>query len=76
MPRLDGTGPLGLGPRTGRGLGPCGMGMGWRCPWLCSYNQFVSPKNELAALEQEEKILEEELSVIREEKANLKDQQK
>ncbi len=23
MPFLDGTGPLGLGPMTGRGLGPC-----------------------------------------------------
>lgn len=23
MPRGDGTGPAGLGPRTGRGLGPC-----------------------------------------------------
>jgi len=27
MPGLDGTGPLGLGPRTGRGLGLCP-------PWL------------------------------------------
>jgi len=27
MPRGDGTGPQGLGPRTGRGLGPCGGGM-------------------------------------------------
>jgi hypothetical protein len=24
MPRRDGTGPEGLGPRTGRGAGPCG----------------------------------------------------
>ena len=23
MPRRDGTGPEGKGPRTGRGLGPC-----------------------------------------------------
>ncbi|RKY15427.1 MAG: hypothetical protein DRP63_06950, partial [Planctomycetota bacterium] len=23
MPGLDGTGPLGLGPRTGRGMGLC-----------------------------------------------------
>jgi len=26
MPGRDGTGPLGRGPRTGRGLGPCGSG--------------------------------------------------
>lgn len=29
MPRQDGTGPQGLGPRTGRGLGPCGAGAGF-----------------------------------------------
>ncbi len=31
MPGMNGTGPMGQGPRTGRGLGPCnrmGMGMG------------------------------------------------
>jgi len=27
MPGLDGTGPAGQGPMTGRGLGPCGCGM-------------------------------------------------
>ncbi len=26
MPGQDRTGPLGYGPRTGRGLGPCGSG--------------------------------------------------
>jgi len=30
MPRFDGTGPLGSGPGTGWGMGPCGGGMGWR----------------------------------------------
>jgi hypothetical protein len=29
MPRFDGTGPRGQGPRTGRGLGSCGYGMGY-----------------------------------------------
>ncbi len=28
MPRFDGTGPRGMGPGTGRGLGPCGGGYG------------------------------------------------
>ena len=27
MPGQDGTGPLGEGPMTGRGLGPCGRGL-------------------------------------------------
>lgn len=26
MPRGDGTGPMGQGPQTGRGFGPCGTG--------------------------------------------------
>jgi len=35
MPRLDGTGPLGLGPMTGRGLGWCRYTgpWGWARPW-------------------------------------------
>ena len=79
MPKFDGTGPMGQGSRTGRGLGPCGGGMrrGWGC-WGggFGFRRFISPKNELAALEDEEKMLEEELSAIREEKVALKDQQK
>lgn len=66
MPRFDGTGPSGYGPRTGRGMGLCG----------CGFRRFRSPKNELTALEEEEKMLEEELRTIKEEKAALKDQQK
>ena len=30
MPYFDGTGPQGAGPMTGRGLGPCGNGAGFR----------------------------------------------
>ncbi len=30
MPGLDRTGPLGEGPRTGRGTGRCGTGQGTR----------------------------------------------
>ncbi len=28
MPNMDGTGPNGAGPMTGRGMGPCGQGRG------------------------------------------------
>ncbi|MDD5638716.1 MAG: DUF5320 domain-containing protein [Candidatus Pacebacteria bacterium] len=78
MPRFDGTGPLGQGPRTGRGLGPCGGGMRCGCwgGYGYGFRRFISPKNELAALEDEEKMLEEELAAVREEKAALKDQKK
>jgi len=73
MPRQDRTGPMGFGPRTGRGLGPCGFGFGpgCGCGYGYGFRRFVSPKNELATLEDEEKMLEEELSAIREEKATL-----
>lgn len=30
MPMRDGTGPMGMGPMTGRGCGSCGWGLGWR----------------------------------------------
>jgi len=33
MPGFDGTGPLGLGPGTGWGMGPCGAGRAWRRRW-------------------------------------------
>jgi len=78
MPRLNGTGPMGQGAGTGRGLGTCGggMGQGWGCG--CGgygRRRFISPKNELAALEDEEKMLEAELAAIKEEKAALTNQQ-
>ncbi len=61
---------MGFGPVTGRGMGPCARrGMGWRNG--CSYGRFISPKNELAALEEDEKALERELEMIREEKSVL-----
>lgn len=82
MPRLDGTGPWGMCPGTGWGLSPCGAGMrrGWGrrggYGYGFGFRRFISPKNELAALEDEEKILEEELAAIKEEIAALKDRQK
>ena len=80
MPKLDGTGPMGQGAGTGRGLGPCGGGMrrGWGCRggYGFGFRRFISPKNELAALEDEEKILEEELVAIREEKIALENMSK
>jgi len=84
MPGFDKTGPWGLGPKTGRGLGPCGGGRAWKrgwgykngYRWGWGYKKFISPKDELAILEEEEKILNEELEAIRKEKSTLKEQQK
>ncbi len=62
MPRQDGTGPLGKGPLTGKGLGPCGAGMrrglGYR-------RQVVLNKDE------ERKILEAELKEIKAEREEI-----
>lgn len=74
MPNLDGTGPLGQGPRIGRGMGrgccrlKCGRGFGLR--------RFFSFKKDLSVLEEEEKILVGELDAIREEKASLMNKDK
>jgi len=79
MPKFDGTGPNGQGPMTGRGFGPCGgnMGQGFGRRGGCGFGfrNFFSNKNELAALEEEEKILEEELAAIKEMKTLLKKDQ-
>lgn len=79
MPKFDGTGPTGQGPMTGRGAGSCGgrmrMGRGGCCGGSgLDFRRFFSPKNELTALENEEKMLTEELEAIKAEKEALKGQ--
>ncbi len=75
MPKLDGTGPTGQGSMTGRGMGRCGSGAGrgWNCQGMGRGlgRRFISPKNELSSLEEEEKYLEDQLAIIREEKKSL-----
>lgn len=77
MPRLNGTGPMGQGPLTGRGLGPCGggraygfsgrrgggMGFGWRKS--TGYYPTLTEKEEKEALLEESNILEKELKTIK-----------
>ncbi len=72
MPNLDGTGPMGQGPRTGRGMGRgCGYCGGCRCGRGFGFRRFFSPKNKPITLDEQEKMLVEELNAIREEKASL-----
>lgn len=73
MPRLNGTGPQGYGPMTGRGMGPCGCGMR-RGAGFFGQRNYVSPKNNLSYLESEKSALEEELSIVNEEISSLKEQ--
>jgi len=58
MPKFDQTGPEGLGPRTGRGMGPCCRGLGCR--------RFFTKKEESELLKEEAQALEEELKAIKE----------
>jgi len=79
MPKLNGTGPTGQGPMTGRGLGPCNGGVRLICGCRGGYGygrRFISPKNELTALEAEEQMISQELSAIRNEIVALKGQKK
>jgi len=76
MPRGDGTGPLGYGPLTGRGLGPCGRGLTFRRGFR-RYYSIVQPitltkEEEKKILEEEKKELELELKAIQEKLKELK----
>ncbi|HHE64612.1 MAG TPA: hypothetical protein ENL09_01150 [Bacteroidetes bacterium] len=72
MPFGDRTGPLGLGPMTGRGLGICGRlrgygrGYGFRrgFGFRAGYPQVLSK-------EEEKRLLEEELRLVNQEKAEI-----
>ncbi|MGM0629263.1 MAG: DUF5320 domain-containing protein [Patescibacteria group bacterium] len=80
MPKLDGTGPEGAGPLTGRGAGNCkgsvrrrfaGMGRGFR-------GRFRRPmlgqrQTERETLEREREILKEELQEIEDQLSNKED---
>lgn len=87
MPRFDATGPLGLGPGTGWGLGPCvpgwprgfGRGFGWRRfgnypEFYPAYPRSLTKKEELGMLGDEAEALEEELKAIKARIAELKGQ--
>ena len=86
MPRFNGTGPMGYGPGTGWGLGPCGAGMGWRRGggrgrgfgwrrfWGYCPTSVPTKKEETETLSEEAAILEEELKAIKACLAELKGQ--
>lgn len=77
MPGRDGTGPLGIGPGTGLGRGPCvrgffsrGRGFGrWRFYGTPAYAGYPIPA--FLAEEEQIKILEAELKEIEAEKIEI-----
>ena len=56
MPRLDGTGPMGLGPRTGRGMGGCPC-----CPYQ---KPGISKDEKLKLLKEEKNAIEKEIETL------------
>ena len=67
MPRFDGTGPMGAGPMTGRGMGPCGRGFargrGFRNAWYPVPTQPTKDE-EIAELKAEKEAIENEKKAI------------
>ncbi|MFO7872041.1 MAG: DUF5320 domain-containing protein [Candidatus Undinarchaeales archaeon] len=75
MPGFNRTGPRGEGPRTGRGLGPCGAGYKCRRGFRQGYRRRsgrrfygapapLTKKEEKEALTEEKKAIEEELKAV------------
>ena len=67
MPKYDGTGPLGAGPGTGWGMGPCMRGM------RRGARRFYTKQEEREILEEEIKNLEGELNAVKERLSEIKD---
>lgn len=82
MPKFNGTGPLGSGPGTGWGLGPCGMGFrrglgrgfGQGIFRGYGYQPRITKKEETEILKEEAEVTEEQLKEIKERLAELKGQ--
>jgi len=87
MPKFNGTGPMGYGPGTGRGMGFCEGGMGYGCRnsgcsqrlgWRKFFGNYPdsasSKKEETEMLSEEAGLLEEELKTIKSRLAQLKGQ--
>ncbi|MFH1823329.1 MAG: DUF5320 domain-containing protein [archaeon] len=70
MPRLNGTGPRGFGPMTGRGFGSCPRGFGYGP----GFGQF-GRRRTFSKIEEKE-ILTEELKELEEEAKAIKERLK
>ena len=69
MPGYDETGPLGYGPRTGRGFGPCGRGFGFkrgfrRFGFRELYPRTLTKEELKEELAEEKKALQEKIKEI------------
>lgn len=76
MPKFDKTGPMGMGPKTGRGMGPCGGGAGdgsglgrgrgfgrTMCGWFYRQYQAMPESEKKEVLKSEIEDLKQELEM-------------
>lgn len=80
MPMFDRTGPMGGGPMSGKGFGPCGFGLGWRRHFGIGrgmgryFSDWIFPEStsdKLAALAKYKEALREELQDVEKEEEEL-----
>ncbi len=82
MPRQDKTGPIGMGPGTGRGMGPCeagygpglGRGRGYgrvMCGWFYRKYQTMPEEERKDLLKEEIEDLKQEMQMAEEELKGL-----
>jgi len=77
MPGFDQTGPRGMGPLTGRGMGACGGGFGCGRGLGRGYGRFagrayLTNTEEVEGLEEEAKYLEADLKALKEKISEIK----
>ena len=74
MPNFDGKGPRGNGSMTGRGMGPCGGGMGYSRGQGrgFGFRRFFSQKEEVEDLKGYQEDLKAELKAIEEQLKDVK----
>ncbi|HNR03912.1 MAG TPA: DUF5320 domain-containing protein [Bacillota bacterium] len=82
MPGRDGTGPMGAGAATGRGLGFCsgvnaaGLGFGCRRGFVRGYGKgfavnWASAKTQKEMLQTQKDLLESRLKIVNEQLENI-----
>jgi len=74
MPNFNGMGPNNQGPMTGRGLGPCGSGRGFRRGFRRGFGRgrfALETEQVTLTKDQEKKVLESELRNIEAEKSEI-----
>jgi len=71
MPRRDGTGPVGMGLRTGFGAGPCCGGFGWGRGFGMGWGYRMTGEDRKKMLQEQAQYLKEDLEAVEKELSGL-----